>query len=593
MKKFATSVLALSLSTILSASFAQAATYQVIDKGAASSLEYTYGKQENNMGQMVIEGTNFYNFPVQFQYLKETDYDAIVSLADSNHENQFFLENIEDESLLRAGNPTANDLAWVVLYLQNKSTDLLYQKVGNTAALINDGGETREIVIFDEKITDTGRYSRSTEDHVNGITEQGWLYGYASAPFLPLEHTLSDGEVITYWVRDYSTRGYYSIDSGETIIPIIPPESTYGGQSSIFDMSNNGYAVGFASTEVAQEAIDYINDEENGCSKPETLENQPLEVCIQQYSERNIYNAQAFKWLLDSNGVVSEQALGRLAQPEEDDPREFASYALGVNSSGVAVGYALGGLENNIKTPLSNKITNVYSVMFINDEVIPFNFQDSKYADDRVDNRNSDSRATAINDAGFAIGYLNVFVNGSERKKFYYVDTNSDSLLMNFPDGFFNGSSSEPNAINENGIIVGKGEVETHSSARKARRTHGFMYEIETDTFTDLNDFLPCLSEYTIIDANSINENNEISATAVVKTPRRNAKGELYYDESGEQVMEDVLRAVKLAPIEGEIEDCSEVEEKIERQGASTSYTALLGLFLLGLVRRKGLFKQK
>ena len=139
----------------------------------------------------------------------------------------------------------------------------------------------------------------------------------------------------------------------------------------------------------------------------------------------------------------------------------------------------------------------------------------------RVDNRASDSRATAINDAGIAIGYLNVFVNGSERKKFYYVDTNSESLEMIFPEDFFNGSSSEPAAINENGLIVGKGEVETHSSSRKARRTHGFLYDMNTDVFTDLNDFLPCDSAYTIIQANSINENNEISATAVVKSPRQ------------------------------------------------------------------------
>ena len=153
MKKFATSVLALSLSSILAASFASAATYQVIDKGAASSLEYTYGKQENNMGQMVIEGTNFYNFPVQFQYLKEADYDAIVALAENNHEAQFFLENIEDETSLRAGEPTANDLAWAVLVSYKiYHTNLLYQKVGNSAAMINDGAETREeFVVFDRK----------------------------------------------------------------------------------------------------------------------------------------------------------------------------------------------------------------------------------------------------------------------------------------------------------------------------------------------------------------------------------------------------------------------------------------------------------
>ena len=68
-------MLALSLSSAFGLSLAQAATYQVIDKGAVSSLEYTYGKQENNLGQMVIAGTTIYNFPVQFQYFSEKDFD--------------------------------------------------------------------------------------------------------------------------------------------------------------------------------------------------------------------------------------------------------------------------------------------------------------------------------------------------------------------------------------------------------------------------------------------------------------------------------------------------------------------------------------
>jgi hypothetical protein len=53
--------------------------------------------------------------------------------------------------------------------------------------------------------------------------------------------------------------------------------------------------------------------------------------------------------------------------------------------------------------------------------------------------------------------------------------------------------------------------------------------------------------------------------------------------------MVDVARAVLLNPIPGgEVTDCGDVEEKVERQGASISSIALLSLFaVFGLRRRK------
>ena len=177
------------------------------------------------------------------------------------------------------------------------------------------------------------------------------------------------------------------------------------------------------------------------------------------------------------------------------------------------------------------------------------------------------------------------------RTKFFYVDTNADAgemELVPYQHDFFNGSSSTARAINENNVVVGEGEFETHNdSTSNPRRTHAFMYDINTDTFTDLNDFLSCDTPYTIIEARDINEDNEISATAIVKENRRDAKGELVQDEDGNQLTEDVVRAVTLRPIAGEIEDCSEVEEKVERKGAGIG----LGLFalfgLLGIRRFK------
>jgi hypothetical protein len=159
---------------------------------------------------------------------------------------------------------------------------------------------------------------------------------------------------------------------------------------------------------------------------------------------------------------------------------------------------------------------------------------------------------------------------------------------MEIPAGFFTGSSSTATAVNENNLIVGKGEVETHSAGSgNPRRTHGFLYDIAEKTFTDINDFLPCTSEYTIFEATDINENNEISASAIVKVARKDSKGELMSNEAGEQLYEDVVRAVKLAPITGEVENCTKIEAEItKRQGAGLGFTSMAALLLFGLRRR-------
>ena len=160
-------------------------------------------------------------------------------------------------------------------------------------------------------------------------------------------------------------------------------------------------------------------------------------------------------------------------------------------------------------------------------------------------------------------------------------------MSMVLPKDFFTGSASTARAINEKGLIVGEGEVETHNDdANTPRRRHGFLYDINANTFTDLNDLLSCNSDYTVLEARDINDNNEISATALIKVPRRDSKGELMFGEDGEQLVEDVVRAVKLKPISGEIDDCSKVEDKVERKGAGFGIVSLFSMLLIGFTRQ-------
>tara|TARA_R110000737_G_scaffold1598_11_gene4795 strand:- start:18863 stop:20638 length:1776 start_codon:yes stop_codon:yes gene_type:complete len=589
MNIFVKSILALGITSALSLSVVNAATYQVIDKGDVSSLKYTYSQQENSNGESAISGTDIYDFPVQFQYLDEDDYNSIITLADRDHEKYHDLENIEDETILRAGNPTANDFSWVIKYLKFRAANSLYQEVGDIFAMTNFNGNTELLHVFDEKFVGTDTYTRSTKEFIHGITNEGWVYGNGSAPYLPLDFTESNGDLVTHWVREFTTRGFFSSDGGTTIIDIIPPSETdlpeeqrFGGESAILDISESHIAVGYASTSIDQNGLDYIASESGGCADPAKLDDLPYEVCLQRVIE-SIYNIEAFKWTIDEQGIVSSEILGQLVTPDVDDQREYVNYAQAVNNHGVAVGFAHGWVNENVTEPNKNERRSFYAVVYKDGEVKDFTDDHGKYFD---------SRAYDINDAGIAIGHVNTYINGSQRTKFYYVDTNAETMAMVLPADFFTGSSSTARAINENGKIVGEGEFETHNDnirnglTDNPRRTHGFLYDITSKTFTDLNDYLACDSAYTIIEARDINDANEISATALIRVPRRDAKGVLMVDEQGNQLLEDVVRAVTLKAINGEIEDCSAVKEKIERQGAGLGLSSLFLLIFVGLRRR-------
>ena len=117
-----------------------------------------------------------------------------------------------------------------------------------------------------------------------------------------------------------------------------------------------------------------------------------------------------------------------------------------------------------------------------------------------------------------------------------------------------------PNAINENGIVVGTGEIEATLST--VRRRVGFMYDTtkENPEFINLNDAVSCDSQYFIIEANDVTDSGEVLATAL--------KTEEYVDSDGETQTREVAVAIKINPIDGELNNCREEENKIEKDRA-------------------------
>ncbi|PKH87060.1 DUF3466 family protein [Colwellia sp. Bg11-28] len=609
MKQFAKNILVLGVTSALSLSFlnfSHAATYEVVDKGNAENLEYTYGKKQNNQGVMAVAGTNIYNFPVQFEHLSETDFNSIRSFALQFHDYQFGLDEIEDFDALKAGNPTANDLAWTKLFLQDRNSssqnpNFEYQIVGDTVAMTNlgDSSQSSEIRIFDTGFD--GTYSagnvitRSTIDVIEGVTDSNIAFGTATAPYLAMpEFTDSSGNLHTHWVREHGQRGFFSPDNGLTIYPVLPIETRYGGGiSAVFDMNENGSAVGYSSYKLSELREEYVLDEDGGCADPGVVDDIPYEICVQKV-QSGMYYIQAFKATLSADNLVETEQLGLLVTPHVDDNRAFSSQALAVNNNGVAVGYAHGWDANDVTTPTSTQaLSGSYAVIFKEDELgnkVVFDFNQLHY---RFNTNSvfSFSRALDINDNGLAVGYTHEI--STSVKKFFYVDTTVPESEMELitPKDFFTTSKSTAFAVNSTGIIVGEAEIESHNdSTNNPRRTAGFLYDTSNDApvMTDLNTLLECNSEYNVLNASDINDEGLISATAVIKSDSYDAKGELRLDASGNAIRIDVVRAVLLKPITGGvIDDCSEVEEKVERQGASIGGIAILALFsLLGLRRR-------
>ena len=105
-----------------------------------------------------------------------------------------------------------------------------------------------------------------------------------------------------------------------------------------------------------------------------------------------------------------------------------------------------------------------------------------------------------------------------------------------------------------------------------------------------MNNLIPCSTRltYDILEARGINDSGMISATAVIKVDRLDAKGMPMLDDSGVTLTEDVVRAISLEPMPEDGEICTAEEEgKLVRQGASFSFGSLFALISLFGLRRK------
>lgn len=471
----------------------------------------------------------------------------------------------------------------LVISLQDRVNSVLQdQRLGYYTAGTFDGQAVNLFTDFDDTDPETPEQANTVDHYLYGLNQNNIRVGAVTAPYRDLVHsylptTDATEEVQTVFAeRDFTRRAVWT--DGTSVKTYAPSETAVlGGESVMMDINDTNLAVGYASVALSPDAQERLTICEENAQEPTNAI--PVYVCMWQRwhglqdiaatnisfslelkAERSIYDMRAMRWQLDANGnVISAEQLGTLLERGEEDTDDFSSYAYAINNNGIAVGQSWTYFEQD-RTEVRGRIK--MPAIFIGDEVLPVTTDTDYIWGSAVD----------INDNNVVTGFVIKNIQGLQRYVAFTYDIDTETFTE-LP-GFFVGSSSIPAAINDDGLIVGSGEIEASLSTQ--RRRVGFAYD-STDTearFINLNDTISCDNPYFIVDATGVNSNGQVVATAIEEGT--------YTDANGEQQVQQLVRSLMMNPIAGELNDCDTTERKVERQGAAVSPFALLGMLLIG-----------
>jgi hypothetical protein len=545
--------LAVLLSCSLITLAAQSAQYKVVELPMSELGQSAFPTDINNSGTISANVQNIY-LPV-------------IDVSLINFELESLINNLTDIEAAKAGNLNAADYLILYSFVTANRENQAFQQIAQRKSFVSSESMATLLPGFDLKTVSNDVYDGSTSTIVRGLNDFGYAVGAGQGGFYKLPYVLEDATERTYVLNDFYRRAFVQVNG--SVVELPPPDTTVGGLSDAFDINSNNQVVGNGTTEIASATFQTSVD---NCLDDTVRTDIPIESCLRTLnialnSSPGAYaQRRGLIWQLDDQGnLLSTKELGLLLQPELDDTRIFSSTAVAINNNGIAVG------ESSADTVYRGRnYTNSAAAFFIGDQVSTIN----------SDVDNFTSTAIDINDDDIAVGYVQKQVNGVLRKKMFVHNINTD--VTSYQDGFFLGSSTVPSSMNNNGMVVGYGEVE---SSIGNRRNAGFLYNDVNKTFTDINTLIACDSPYSIQNANGINDNNEIAATALKKGKSTNVRGEVVLDSDGLEVEVDVVVAVKLIPIEGgSVEECNAVDDiNLPRQGAGSSWLLLLAFIGFGL----------
>lgn len=537
---------------LLLVSHSHGAQYRVVELPIASLAENSFPSAINASGTVSVNLQSPYNPTIDFTLF---DFDSAIMLT--------YLTDIESA---KGWDLNDTDYTFVYAYISSNSENQFFQQIASYNSYLADESSDELLHGFDSIDSSTGAYRNSATTMVRGINDLGNAVGLSQDGFYLLPYVSKDVIDMTYVLNDFYSRGFALIEGKS--FELLPPDITAGGLSDAYDINANNQVVGTGTTEITSSAF---NASVEACDDEEQRGDIPLESCLRALSiELNINVASIAQrrgiiWQLDEKGNTSETlVLDMLITPDSTDTNIYSSTAVAINDYGVAVGVSPAQY-------LATSSLTTAAAFYINDNVLTINYDDAVYS----------SAATDVNNDNLAVGYVTKTVSGLTKTKFFVHDINAS--LTSYPDDFFTSSGSVANAINNQGMVVGYGESEATSGVR---RTEGFLYDYRNDLFVGLNSLLECDSPFTISQANAINDDNEIAATALMTGPARDIKGNIIYDSLGAQTEVDYVVAVKLIPISGgSVDNCSAYEEEEVRQGASLNLFILSFLFGFVLLR--------
>jgi hypothetical protein len=539
-----------------------AASYTVTELATDTLGQNQYGVSIDNTGTILTVVENIYNAPIDLSTIDFESAEIIGALTD-----------IESA---RNGQYNLADYTFLVNRAITGSSNFSFvtQQIGRLQAYKTDGSENNFEFInaFDIETEALDGFSHSMETTPIDSAAGTHVVGNTVGPFREIDYVNEDGLEIKYILSDFDRRAFVQV--GENVSELLPIDTTLGGTSQVNSINANYVVAGSGSVAASSQLL----TAQAACVDETTRGDQPIEACNRNIilvtagenrSRRTgVWLQRAHIWSLDVGGaVVDTKSYGTLITDEETD-LQGSSQALDVNNNGVSVGVA------SIKSADGTLVTTAAALFLQSGEVVQI-IED----EDLLPNS-----AIAINDSGYIVGLRSQSINRIARNKMFIYNMNDGNL--SFPTDFFDSSSTIPQAVNNNNMVVGSADVEATNTI--SRKTAAFIYDIEADTFTNLNNLISCNSPFDLIEGKSINDNNEIIVSALTKKLARDKRGEVIKDDNGEDVLIDAVVTLKLNPTGQAAEVCSDTELGIEeRQAAST------GMFLFTILAFATFFRRR
>lgn len=550
---------ALSAAAFTSATFAQVYDIEVLPSNNLADNVFAQSIDETGNVTVVTQGL----------------YNQNINLGLLNFNDPIFISLLTDVDAARTGNFNETDYLTIIqgIRLNTQSNSAVSQKLANFRSFQFDGQSNQEIQAFDEVTQDTQGLTRSNEVIARDSEAGTFFVGSSSDVFDTVVFTNQQAVRTDFVINDFRNIAFVQV--GNQARALLPPDQTLGGFSDAYAINNSLQVAGSGTVDV-NALVDFAVQ---NCANPDTRGDLPESFCrwrlqypaggfnqdgsaIPSIISTTAGNTEvrAIIWSIDGNGNVVDLEVFPLADEDQTSPLRGFAEARDINDIGVAVGFSgRGGVRQ------AASFSNSQTDLILPSDEFPV------------------SQAFAINNNNNVTGTIVEVIENRAINRMFVTNLETQEVFL--PTGFFSSSTTLPRDMNNQDLIVGQGEVV--SSVSNSNDRQAFIYDINSQEFTNLNALIECESPYTLINAVGINDNGDIAVTARASVPVRNARGEDVLDQTGARTFRDGVVALKLRPIpNGQPANCNDDNSNFERQGASIPLSILLGLLSLMGMRR-------